>query len=77
MAADRSELTIQDVVTQLFQDREYARQNGAASAALAATMGIAKVLGLIVDKSEAKNQLTVDDSVKPRWRKAAKAWRRA
>jgi phage terminase small subunit len=60
-AAVRAEITVADIARQLDEDRAFARQNGSSAAAVAATMGLAKVLGLIVDKSDIKAQ--VDASV--------------
>ncbi len=49
-AAERTIKTIEDIVSQLDEDRALARANGQASAAVSATMGQAKILGLITDK---------------------------
>ena len=49
-AAERAIKTVEDIVSQLDEDRELARANGQASAAVSATMGQAKILGLITDK---------------------------
>lgn len=49
-AAERAEITAADIAKQLDEDREFARGLSSASAAVSATMGKAKVLGLIVDK---------------------------
>lgn len=51
-AAKSVELTVHDIARQLDEDRAFAKEQGSASAAVAATMGKAKILGLIVDKSE-------------------------
>jgi phage terminase small subunit len=51
-AADKAVVTIQDIAIQLDEDRTFARSVNSASAAVAATLGKAKVLGLVVDKSE-------------------------
>lgn len=51
-AADRAVVTIEDIARQLDEDRQFAREVGSASASVAATMGKAKVLGLIVEKNE-------------------------
>lgn len=51
-AAERTIITIHDIADQLDEDREFARREKAASAAITATMGKAKVLGLISDKHE-------------------------
>jgi hypothetical protein len=49
-AAERTIVTVADIAVQLDDDREFARVNKSASAAVQATMGKAKVLGLIVDR---------------------------
>lgn len=51
-AAERAVLTVEDIARQLDEDRMFARENGAAAAAVSATMGKAKVLGLIVEKHD-------------------------
>ena len=48
--AERTLNTIEDIVSQLDEDRALARAKGQASAMVSATMGKAKVLGLIVEK---------------------------
>jgi hypothetical protein len=50
-AAEKVAVTVHDIAIQLDEDRAFAKACGAASAAVAATMGKAKVLGLIVDKT--------------------------
>jgi phage terminase small subunit len=50
-AAEKAAVTVSDIAAQLDEDRAFARQNGAAAAAVSATMGKAKILGLIVDKT--------------------------
>jgi len=62
-AAARVVLTIDDIAKQLDEDRAFARQSGSAAAAVAATMGKAKVLGLIVDKSDLSSS---DGSMSPK-----------
>lgn len=54
-AAERTIVTVEDIAKQLDEDRTFARENGAAAAAVSATLGKAKVLGLIVDKAENVN----------------------
>ncbi len=49
-AAKKTVTTVEDIAHQLDDDRTFARDNRAASAAVQATMGKAKVLGLIVDR---------------------------
>jgi len=51
-AAERTVFTLADMAGQLDEDRTFARGLNAASAAVQASMGKAKVLGLIVDKAE-------------------------
>lgn len=63
-AAERAIVTVEDIARQLDEDRQFARDNGAAAAAVAATMGKAKVLGLVVEKSENVN-LNVDVTDEP------------
>ena len=81
-AAIKVEMTVADIVRQLAEDRDFARECGTPAAAVNATLGQAKVLGLVVDKSEAKvaATLSVDIDRPPRetreeWlaRKAAEA----
>lgn len=59
MAADKVVVTIDDIARQLDEDRAFAMKVGSAAAAVASTMGKAKVLGLIIDKAEVKTQGTV------------------
>lgn len=49
-SAERVVTTSNDIARQLDDDRGFARKNKQASAMVSATMGKAKVLGLIVDK---------------------------
>ena len=51
-AAERAILTIYDIADQLDEDRKFARELEKPSAAVSATMGKARVLGLLVDKHE-------------------------
>jgi hypothetical protein len=44
--------TVEDIVKALDEDRELARQNGQVAAAITASMGIAKLLGMLVDKAQ-------------------------
>lgn len=52
-AANSTIETVATMASQLDEDREFARELKQASAAVAASMGKAKVLGLIVDKVQA------------------------
>lgn len=51
-AAKSVALTVHDIARQLDEDRLFAQKQGSAAAAVSATMGKAKVLGLIVDRNE-------------------------
>lgn len=51
-AAVRAEITAADVVEMLREDRELARNVEQPGAAVSASMGIAKLLGLIIEKRE-------------------------
>lgn len=61
-AAVRTEITVADIARQLDEDRAFARDLSQAAAAISATMGKAKVLGLITDKVDlnAKHGLSED-----------------
>lgn len=49
-AANRAEVTVADIARQLDEDRDFARDLKAPSAAVQASMGKAKVLGLIIER---------------------------
>lgn len=51
-AAERVIVTVADLAQQLDEDREFARELDNPSAAVSATMGKAKVLGLLEDRSK-------------------------
>jgi phage terminase small subunit len=51
-AAERIIVTVADIAQQLDEDREFARELDNASAAITATIGKARVLGLLEDKSK-------------------------
>ena len=51
-ARERNQVTIDKVVDELEEARQIAKQSGNASAMVSATLGKAKVLGLVVDKQE-------------------------
>jgi phage terminase small subunit len=51
-AAERTVVTVADLAQQLDEDREFARELENPSAAVSATMGKAKVLGLLEDRSK-------------------------
>jgi hypothetical protein len=50
--AKRAEITVADIARQLDEDRAFAREKLAPAAAVTATMGKAKVLGLIIDRTQ-------------------------
>lgn len=52
IAAAKTVVTIQDIAEQLDEDRTFARELENPSAAISATMGKAKVLGLLTEKHE-------------------------
>lgn len=51
-AAERTEITIHDIANQLDEDRTFAKECKAPGSCVAATLGKAKVLGLLPDKVE-------------------------
>lgn len=51
-AAEKVEVTVADIARQLDEDREFAKSCGQAGAAVSASLGKAKVLGLIVERQE-------------------------
>lgn len=53
--AKRAEMTIADLVEQLAEDRAFAREQEAPAAAVSATMGQAKVLGLLRERIGLEN----------------------
>ncbi len=53
--ADQCGVTIENLTREIEKDREQARQLGQPSAAISASMGIAKLHGLVVDRAENKN----------------------
>jgi phage terminase small subunit len=52
VVAERAIVTIHDIADQLDEDRLFAREQEAPAAAIQATMGKAKVLGLLTEKVE-------------------------
>ena len=56
-ARERNQVTIDNVVDELEEARQVAKQSGNAAAMVSATLGKAKVLGLVVDKQETKAQV--------------------
>lgn len=57
-ARERHEITIDTITKMLKEDRELAREQGQPSAAVSAVMGLAKIHGLVVDKSSTENKNT-------------------
>lgn len=62
-AAISVEVTAQTIATQLAEDRALAVSMGQASAAVSATMGLAKLFGLITDKQQVE---TIKPKLGPR-----------
>ncbi len=62
-AAERAIKTIGDIVAQLDEDRARAHANGQAGAAVSATMGQAKILGLITNKHHVVGVLTREEAL--------------
>jgi phage terminase small subunit len=63
VAAEKAAVTAADIARQLDEDREFARQLEAPAAAVSATMGKAKVLGLIIEK---RDHTSSDGSMSPK-----------
>ena len=57
----RHEITVDTITEMLKEDRELARTNAQSGAAVSASMGLAKLHGLIIEKREVKNISTVED----------------
>lgn len=62
----RNELTIDDILDELEEARKIAQAEGKGAPMVAASMGKAKLLGLIVDKAETKTEgnISIDISFK-------------
>lgn len=58
-AQERHDITIDTITEMLKADRELARERGQCSAAVNAAMGLAKLHGLIVDKTEHSGGMTM------------------
>lgn len=69
LAAKRAVVTVADIARQLDEDRDFAREKMAPAAAVSATLGKAKVLGLIVERQEhtGKGGGPIDVNVKVNW----------
>jgi len=57
-ARKRHAVTIDTITKMLKEDRDLAREQGQPSAAVSAVMGLAKIHGLVVDKSNNENRNT-------------------
>lgn len=62
-AADKAAVKVGHIAHQYDEDREFAREHGNAGAAVSATTGKAKVLGLLVEKKVSFNK-SIDDLTK-------------
>lgn len=66
MHAERHNVTIDDIRRQLDEDRAFAQDCKAPSAAVSATMGLAKLYGLLIEKRHVQQEnvgVTVADAV--------------
>ena len=61
--AVRIEVTVEDIMRDLEEDRRLAHENGQAGAAVSATMGKAKLFGLITDKLKADVNVTLESMI--------------
>jgi hypothetical protein len=61
VATQRHNITVDDIIDQLLENRKFALEADTvqSSAATAASMGIAKVLGLVVDKQQVTASMVV------------------
>ena len=57
----RHEITVDTITEMLKADRDLARQNAQTGAAVSASMGLAKLHGLVVEKREVKHMSGVED----------------
>lgn len=55
----KAEMTVERVAQMLLDDRQMARELGQPSAAVTAAMGVAKLYGLIIDKSQNENRSVI------------------
>lgn len=62
----RMQITLESITEMLREDRELARQNNQASAAVAAAMGIAKLHGFAPDKVEIEDKTVYTVSNRPK-----------
>lgn len=60
-AAERTQVTIESITKELDEDRELARENNQAGAAVQAVMSKAKLHGLVVNKTEVTRKRSVED----------------
>ena len=70
-ATRRMQITLESITEMLREDRELARQNNQASAAVSASMGIAKLHGFAPDKVEIEDKTVYAVSNRP---KTDEAW---
>ena len=57
--AERHDVTVDDIRTMLLEDRKFAREMETPAAAVAATMGLAKLYGHLREKVETTSKVTV------------------
>jgi phage terminase small subunit len=56
---ERHKFTVDDMIAQLDEDRDFARKLDTPAAAISASMGKAKVLGFLVEKVDVSAKLTI------------------
>lgn len=66
---ERLKFTVDDMARQLDEDREFARQCKAAAAAVTASMGKAKLMGMLTDKIEHSGEIATVATVSHFWKK--------
>jgi phage terminase small subunit len=59
--AERTKVTVESITRELDEDRELARENDQASAAIQASMSKAKLHGLVVNKTEVTRKRALED----------------
>lgn len=73
-AAEKVEFTIADMARQLDEDREFARECETPAAAVAASMGKAKVLGFLKDKLEIESRNLTSSTISTDPQEAARQY---
>ena len=78
-AAERNEITVDDIIQELDENRRVALSAPIpqASAATAATLGKAKILGLLIEKQETKHTGTITQEVREAPKLTKEEWLKA